>query len=412
MKLPYGEGHLDLPYLPQEFTQTLEPSLALPPLHLGQALEAPLRALKRLLTMATPRHVAVLVEDRTRKNRELPDLLRAIGEVLAAPERALSLVVGYGAHGPHTFEEHAHTYGRDNLERFQVVDHLCRASDTLSFVGQLASGQACYLNRVAVEADFRIVIGSIEPHVFAGFTGGRKMILPGIADYESIRRNHARVQEPFQGLGRLEGNPIHLEMDEAARLLPIHFAFQLVRDGRGDAVALMGGDLNPCFEEGVALCREINTCRVAAPADLVVVTPGGSPKDASLYQSNRAITAARRITRPGGTVLVVGAFPLGVGNREVEAWLRQGIGGVLSLPQAQIEVGGHNAVCLARNLESIRLVFETGWAPQHLEELGLIHGRHLAPNPKDLWTRLLEEAGPQSIRYLIPNGSCILCELA
>lgn len=408
MKLPFGDGFLELDLREVDFTRILAPTYEGQSLDLDATLSAVLPQLQNRLKAAKPHRVAILVEDKTRRNPEYPQLLSALADtILKISGASIQLIVAYGAHAPHTSQEHRRLYGEAFCQRVEIIDHDGRDDSKLIEIGTLPSGLTLKVNRKAVEADFRIICGSVEPHVFAGFTGGRKMVLPGIASVANITANHARVAQPGPALGRLEGNPLHEELQEGVKLLPIHFAIQMVRDNRERLIGLFHGELQEAWIQAVDLCRRANTVHLDRLADITMVSVGGHPKDRSLYQSHRAIRAGVQATKPGGDLIVVAAFDEGAGNAELERWFAKPRAELLALPPEAITVGLHNAYLQAKCQAACRVLFITRMNTELLAKLQL----EAVTNLPALWKKLLNDHGQDGVRYLIPNGSSMLPEL-
>jgi nickel-dependent lactate racemase len=405
MKIKYGSGEIVLDLDEAVFTQSLSSTgaraLADPEAELEQAVAR----LAAVIRERNPQTVAVIVEDRTRSNPEWPGLLARL-RALVGPVCRLRLVVAYGTHAPHTGEQHRQAYGADNVAAMTVVDHDCRDPDRLRAVGRLASGRVLQVNAAVAEADLVLTLGNVAPHVFAGFTGGPKIILPGVSDYETIRANHSQVGADGVAIGRLAGNPIHEQMSEAAQLVGIDLSLQVVRDGRGRICGIFSGEPGQAHADAVSCCRRINTAVISAPADVTWVSCGGAPKDNSLYHAQRAVTTAVSATRPGGLVVVFGRFGEGVGNALYQEWLSKPLRHLLGLSPDEIDIGIHSAFLMARNLSRCSIVWYTDLDRDLARKLNLSTISDL-----DQLRQTLHVTGTRNpIRYFIGNGSSLLVD--
>ncbi len=202
---------------------------------MDQVLEAAIntKSLSSLLLEKTPKSVAIIVEDQTRKNPEYPELLEAIiKKIHLLGTQDIRIVIAYGTHDQHDNEVNNRLYGKENLEQATLVHHDATNQEALVKIGDY-KGCPFHINKAVAEADFVIVTGSVKPHAFAGFTGGRKAILPGVADYNSIRNNHAHVVSDKAVMGQLQGNPIHEGMMALASKVQVDYAIQMVKDNKG-----------------------------------------------------------------------------------------------------------------------------------------------------------------------------------
>jgi len=181
--------------------------------------------------------------------------------------------------------------------------------------GRTSRGTDVLFDRVVVEAEALVLIGSVEPHYFAGFTGGRKALFPGVAAYRSVEQNHRLAMEPGSQVMRLQGNPVHEDMAEAALLLggkPV-FSVQVVLDGRNRVCGAFAGGLEDSLNRAACLAEKVYGVPVAGPADIVVAVVD-PPLDRSLYQAHKAIENTRSVVKPGGLLILVAACREGVGN--------------------------------------------------------------------------------------------------
>ncbi len=280
--------------------------------------------------------VALVVNDQTRK-AGMRVLLDAIAPLLP---RGVDLVVAYGLHARQTDEISRAIYGDAVLSRARLLHHDARDPKVLTEIGALPSGEPLSIARAVAEADLRILVGGIGFHYYAGFSGGRKAILPGIADAASIERNHLRVLDPNGpngraagcGPARLDGNPVSDEMSAALRLLDarggVTFLVNALVGESGAVVDLAcGRDVERAFREGCARYVETHAVPIEAPLDTVVASAGGWPYDASLYQAHKAYDNAFRALGHGvregrtPTLIFLARCDEGLGHPRFRAWL-------------------------------------------------------------------------------------------
>jgi nickel-dependent lactate racemase len=275
--------------------------------------------------------VAVVVPDATRRAdlpTILPVVLAALNKAGVAPDR-VSVIVACGTHPPVASAEVRGLLG-PLPEGVSAVQHDSRDDSMLEGVGTASTGLAVRLNRSFVEADFRVTIGAIRHHYFAGFGGGPKMVFPGVAGYHEIQHNHSRVLDLCEGRarrhpgcepGRLAGNPVAEEIAEAAELCAAHAALCLVPGvERGFSAAFFGSPAE-AFGKAVEAVREAFEID-AGPFDMVVGSGGGAPYDASLIQAHKGLDAACRfLPDEGGEALFAASLDVGSGSPDMEPFL-------------------------------------------------------------------------------------------
>lgn len=263
---------------------------------------------KPLRELAVSRkNAAIVINDITRPYpgglmvEEIAKELNAAG----IDDEKIILVVAYGNHRVNTRDELCAAYGSKVIDRFRVVHHRAVDSSTLKRVGYTKSGMDIQINREFAEADLKITTGCITPHQLAGFSGGRKSILPGIAGIQSLKAHHSFPVRPEKtSLGWLEGNRFHEEAMEAAYLAGVDFIVNSVDNAERELVSCVSGELTEAYKQGIELCKKIWTVAVPCKPDVVLVSPGGFPRDFDLHQSQKAIGCAEMICREGGEIIL------------------------------------------------------------------------------------------------------------
>ncbi|MGB2615095.1 MAG: nickel-dependent lactate racemase, partial [Phycisphaerae bacterium] len=263
----------------------------------------------------------VLVSDRTRPcpNHDLVVPILAELERAGIPAESVTILIGTGLHGPVVGDETCRLLGTDVVARYRVVNHFSRRSVTLRCLGETAAGTPVVLASEWVQADVRIATGVIEPHLMAGFSGGRKAVCPGIAGEETVRAWHApRFLEHERALpGCLEGNPEHEEALAVAAFAPPHFAVNVTVDREVRLTGVFAGaDLETVHQVGVAFLRKHVARPVLEPCDILVTTSGGRPLDATLYGAEKGLLTGLGVLKPGGTFVWAAALDAGFGEPE------------------------------------------------------------------------------------------------
>ena len=275
------------------------------------------------------------------------DELRLAG---AAPED-VTVVFALGSHRKHTASEMEKLVGQNVYGRIACVD-----GDPLDCVrlGVTKLGTPVDITRIVAEADRRICVGNIEYHYFAGYSGGAKAVMPGVSTKAAIQANHRHMLHPGAAAGVLEGNPVRMDIEEAAGYCPIDFIVNVVLDERKEIIYAAAGHHIYAHREGCKFLDRIYRKEIAAPADIVIASQGGAPKDLNLYQTQKALDNACRAVKRGGAVILVGSCREGMGEEVFERWLTEA-----KTPQSLIErigydfrLGGHKAAAIALALET------------------------------------------------------------
>jgi nickel-dependent lactate racemase len=316
--LQYGREGLDVE-LPGPDVAVIEPRFVpgLPDeaVAFREAVRRPIGATPLREIVKAGDRVAVVIADLTRplpSDRLLPWLFEELAHV---PAERFTIVNGTGSHRVNTNEELASMVGSELLARYRIVNHTAHDLSTLLPAGKSRDGEAVYLNREYVEADRRIVLGFIEPHFMAGFSGGYKGIFPAVADIASIMRYHdARtIGDPLSTWGVLEGNPTQATLRHNGSLLPLDFCVNVTLNRRREITRFFCGEAVAAHEAGCAFSKETAMVACARPFPIVVTTNSGYPLDQNLYQTVKGMSAAAQIVHTGGYIVTAsrcnGGFP-------------------------------------------------------------------------------------------------------
>jgi nickel-dependent lactate racemase len=234
----------------------------------------------------------------------LPPLLDEIAS--AAPGAEVTVLIATGTHRGNTPAELLEMLGADVLSRVRVVNHDARDAESLVDVGRTVSGVPVTVNRQWVAADVRITTGFVEPHFFAGFSGGPKLVVPGLAGLDTVLVLHdaRRIGSARATWGNLEDNPVHADIRACAALAPPHFSCDVLLDAEQRITHVYAGELAAMHQQATATAKELAMCPVEGPFDVVVTSNAGYPLDQNLYQAVKGLAAAERVVRPGGTIVL------------------------------------------------------------------------------------------------------------
>jgi lactate racemase len=308
VRLQYGTGWLEVE-VPARDVTVLEPKYVegLPDEEGAflSSVRAPIgsRPLKELVNSGE--RLAVVIPDITRPlvtERLLGWTLRELAHI---PDDRITIINGTGSHRINTDAELVSMLGREIPGRFRVVNHSAHDPSTLKPAGKIPGGRTILMNREYVEADRRIVLGFIEPHFMAGFSGGYKGIFPAVADIDSIMHYHSAsiIGDPNSTWGKLEGNPTQQQIRENGSLLPVDFCMNVTQNRKRRITGFFCGEVMAAHLRGCEFARETAMVAVDRSFPIVVTTNGGYPLDQNLYQAVKGISAAAQIVTEGGTIL-------------------------------------------------------------------------------------------------------------
>jgi nickel-dependent lactate racemase len=323
VRLPYSNSYLDIE-IPVRYSGNILSGKYAPGLKnekeaILEALENPIgcSALRKLIGRKDK--AAVIVTDNTRAcpdDRILPVILAMLEETI--PRENITIIIALGLHPPLSDEEMRKKLGGDITGRYKVVNHDPAAT---RYIGETSRGVPVEVNSQVIEADFRISTGFIEPHFFAGFSGGRKSIAPGVSSARSIRHNHSyrMLDHPRARAGVLKNNPVHEDMVEQARMAGLNFIVNVLLDADGGITRVFCGDPVAAHERGCRTAEDMMRVPVENPMDITLTTNGGAPLDLDFYQVCKGIDTAAQITRDGGIIIAAAGCHRGVGPEEFRA---------------------------------------------------------------------------------------------
>jgi len=373
------------------------------------ALESPIGTL-RLRELARGRESAcVAIPDGTRPmpSREvLPAVLAEI-EAGGVERERIIILVATGLHRPNEGAELEEMVGGEILGRYRVENHFARDRAAHVELGVTSTGVPMWVDRRYVEAGLKVLLGLTEPHMMAGFSGGRKLVCPGLSGEETINAFHGpRFIEHLRSRNCvLEGNPTHVTSVEVARKAGVDFTLNVVLNADGELAAAFAGELEGAFDAAAARSRRLAAVEVEAPADIVVTTGGGYPLDATWYQAIKGLVAAIPAVRQGGTMILAGGLRDGIGSEDftrlcmettdIESFMRRiRAPGVFLNEQWELEVFAHAA-------RRARVMLYSDGIPREEQERLLV-----APvaSVEEGIARALAEEGDDARILVMPHG--------
>ena len=367
----------------------------------------PLRELargKKKVTLVTSDHTRAVPSKLT-----LPILLREIRQ--GNPDADITILIATGLHRPTTEAEQRRMFGDAIVDNEKIVVNEAFKDEDFAYVRGLPSGAELWVNKVALDCDLLITEGFIEPHFFAGFSGGRKSILPGICNAATVNENHSykAISSPYSTTGVLAHNPIHEDMVCAARAVNVQFILNVALNAEKKVIAAFAGDLEEAHAEGVAFVRKLAQCP-SVTGDIVITSNGGYPLDQNLYQSPKAVATAEACCADGGVIIMCASCFDGMGGTHFEKLIVRGtvdeIDAYLSrIPPKETIPEQWCAQIYSRILKKHRIILVTTYLDHEL-----VRKANMIPasSPDEALAMAYEMMGKDARVVVIPDGVAVL----
>jgi nickel-dependent lactate racemase len=374
--MPFGRSKLTAT-LP-EVSQWIEHRGLPPVLNESAAVEAALASpigTKPLRDIAKPgERVAIIVNDITRLTRTdlfLPPVVQTLNEA-GIPDHDIFIVFALGIHRPQTEAERIEIIGADLHRRIRNFDHNCHDDDSLVTVGVTSFGNTVRINKEVWNADRIILTGEIIYHLIAGYSGGRKSLVPGVAGASTTTFNHGMIFDPNCRSGVLDGNPAHEDLSEACRMVDPDFLVNVVLSPEGKLLRVVAGHFEKAHREG---CRTVDaalSAPVDEPYDLIIASAGGYPLDIDLRQAHKGLENACAALKPGGSILFYAECPNGAGHPRFAdfVWQHEDEFAMRKSLEQRFEVGGHKAFWIARLARQYRVYLVSDLDPAFTRKCG------------------------------------------
>ena len=418
IKFPYGKGYIEEEF-GGELSAVLEsnineytPKLSETEL-VKAAMETPVGT-PRLCELAKGKNkVVIIASDHTRPVPSkviIPYMLSEIRE--ANPLADITILIATGCHRGTTRDELISKFGEEIVEREKIYVHDCDDREKLVNIGVLPSGGVCEINKLAYEADLLVAEGFIEPHFFAGFSGGRKSVLPGISGRSTVLANHCSefVASPFSRTGILENNPIHNDMLWAAQKAGLAYIVNVVLNADKKVIFATAGDFDKAHAKGVEFISSL--CEVKAVlSDIVITTNGGYPLDQNVYQSVKGMTAAEPTVREGGVIIMLARSNDGIGGDHFyhqmadERDILKTEAEVLSRGRGETLPDQWMTQIIIRIMKKARIIYVSEMPDKVVEEMHMIPAHSLA-EALELAKTLVSNSAPTITA--IPDGVSVI----
>ncbi|GAK61001.1 hypothetical protein U27_00899 [Candidatus Vecturithrix granuli] len=370
-----------------------------------QALLNPIDSPLLKETITPGEKIVIVTSDITRPiptAKILPFVVEQLNQA-GIPDRDIAVVFGLGVHRPHTAEEQAMLVGQAMYARLACFDST--PEDTVH-LGETSRGTPIDLSRRVVEADRCICLGNIEYHYFAGVSGGMKAIMPGVSTRAAIQANHSRMVEAQAMAGKIEDNPVREDIDEVAQFFKVAFIVNVVLDEKKKIIKAFAGDVLQAHRAGCAYLDSLYKVEIETLADIVIVTPGGFPKDINLYQAQKALDNAKHAVKKGGVIILLAACSEGLGEHVFERWLLNAPNPHFMVTEIQrnFELGGHKAAAIAMVMENASIFLVSEFSPEFTRKMFMTP----FPDFESALRQALQEKGEHASILVMPYGGSTL----
>lgn len=363
------------------------------------------------------RDACVVISDITRPVPNaviLPPILATL-EAAGIPREAITILVATGLHRPNEGEELVALVGAQIAAQYRILNHRARDRETLAYIGETSGGAPIWIDKAYIGADLKISTALIEPHLMAGYSGGRKAICPGLMGVDTMRVLHGPrlMGDPRSAEGIIEGNPFHRQALEVAQKAGVDFTFNVSMNARRQVTGLFCGDLEKAHAEGVAFVERQAQAQIARPVPIVVTTSAGHPLDLTLYQAVKGLTAVLPIVEEGGTILIAARCQEGIGSPEFSQELLNAPSAEAFLEKLEdpdffaIDQWQLQELCKVLRKAKVMLYSE-GMVPAHRGRLLM----DLVPSVEEGLRQALARHGAEAPLAVVPKGPYVLTRVS
>jgi len=416
MKLKYGKEEIRLPIEDKNIIKILnlekQEVLLNPENKLRELLKNPIGcpSLRELIFQKKASKILIIVNDITRPTPYeiiLPPLLDELNQIGIKKENII-FIIATGIHRSNSQEEIKEMFGENIFSAYKFINHDCD-DPYLKDLGKLKSGNKLWVDPIVSEMDFIITTGVIVPHYFAGFSGGRKSILPGICGRKTIEANHAQMVYPNARAGNLKGNPVHEEMQEAAEKVGVDFNINVVTDENHKIIEMVAGELLTSWQYGVEVCKQIYICPIKKKAEVVIASAGGYPKDINVYQAQKALNNAYQAIKPGGTIILTAECLEGYGEATFEKWIEEANtpDDIIKRLKNKFVLGGHKAYAIAKLTKEVEVILISSLPSDKARKLFFIPMENIS----QALNYVKGKYGEDFQAYILPSGNTVLPQL-
>lgn len=379
----------------------------------ARALDNPIGSLSMEELVKGKKNMVIITSDHTRpvpSKITLPILLKRIRK--SNPTIDIKILIATGFHRPTTQEEMIDKFGEEIVKNENIINHISQDQESLVEVGTLPSGGSLWLNKLVMETELLIAEGFIEPHFFAGFSGGRKSVLPGVAGAQTVLANHCSkfIASENARTGILEKNPIHKDMLYAANKAKLAFILNVVIDAEKNIINAFSGDSQLAHEEGCKFVKELSKVK-KIEGDIVITSNGGYPLDQNIYQSVKGMTAAEACCKDGAVIIMISACNDGHGGESFYENMarakspKEVLEKVLKVPAEETAPDQWEFQILARILDKYKVIMVTDLCdPQMIKDMHMEH----AYTFEEALEKAYEIKGRDAKVTVIPDGVSVI----
>jgi len=416
MKLNYGKEEVQLPLPDKNILEVLnlkeQEVLSNPEEKLKNLLKNPIGSpsLKELIFQKKAQKILIIVNDITRPTPYkiiLPPLLNELDEA-GVNKEDIKFIIATGIHRDNYKEELSNIFGEDIISTYKFINHNADSPD-LHYLGKLKSGNELWVNPIVSESDFIITTGVIVPHYFAGFSGGRKSILPGICGRKTIEANHSKMIHLNSRAGNFKDNPVHEEMQEAAEKVGVDFNINVVINENHKIVEIVAGGLFESWQKGVEVGKKIYFYPIKKRAEVVIASAGGYPKDINVYQAQKSLDNAYQAVKPGGTIILLAECTEGYGEPIFEQWIKEAESpeDIIKRIKEKFVLGGHKAYSISRVVKEVEVILISSLPPEKVRKLFFIPMKNISP----AIDYVKNKYGENFQAYVLPSGNTVVPQL-
>ncbi len=421
VSIPFGKGHISAGMPEKNLRGVFESGVSSYKAEadgkelVKRAFDNPVNSPKLEDLAETVKDAVIIASDHTRPVPSkviFPELLKRLR--LKNPSIKITILIATGCHRETTIEELTGKFGAEIVKNEKIVIHDCRDDENMVSLGILPSGAELKINRVAAEASLLVSEGFIEPHFFAGFSGGRKSVLPGIASEKTVMGNHCAkfISSPYARAGILEGNPLHRDMVWAAEKAKLKFIINVIINAEKEVINAFAGHCTDAHYAGCNFLKDL--CGIKVPeSDIVISSNGGFPLDQNMYQAVKGMSAAEAVCRKNGVIIMVASCSDGHGGESFYDLLAKTpspaelLAEIEKVPQDETVADQWEAQILARILKSFTVIMVCDKSASKI--ITDMHMKY-APSLEDALAEAFRIKGADASLAVIPDGVAVCAE--
>jgi nickel-dependent lactate racemase len=370
-----------------------------------RAIENPIGTIRLKDIVNSGEKIVIITSDITRPMPSkivLPPLINEL-KLANVGISDITIVLALGSHRKHSEDEKKYLVG--NIIYNSGINIIDSNMNECINLGKCKNGTPVDIFKLVALADRIICLGNIEYHYFAGYSGGAKAIMPGVSSHDAIQANHSNMVSENAYAGNIESNPVRQDIDEVGEFIKIDFIVNVVLNNKKEIVKAVAGHYIQAHRDGCKTLDKLYGIELERQADIVIVSPGGFPKDINIYQSQKALDNSKHAVREGGIIILVASAKEKFGESVFEEWmLNKKPCDMIKEIKEKFRLGGHKAAAIAMVLQKSKIYFVSDLDDELVEKIGFIPFK----NPQDAITSALNELGQNSKILLMPDAGSTL----